>query len=215
VLLVFAVRDQGELSEEQIARSFQAIQGNGTAFATATLLSAAICIPLILGIIKLKSGAALRDYLALNAVPIKTVLLWLAILTAFLAASDFLTIFLGRPLVPEFMTEIYPSARPIWLMWLALVVVAPLLEEIYFRGFLFKGLAAGPIGPIGAIVATAILWALIHIQYDVYGIATIFFQGLLAGAARLKTGSLTVPVLMHAEANLIAAFETVLVLRLT
>jgi membrane protease YdiL (CAAX protease family) len=83
-----------------------------------------------------------------------------------------------------------------------------LFEETFFRGFVFKGFESGFMGPIGAVLATTGLWAAIHIQYDAYGIATVFCLGLLLGTARAMTGSLLVPLGLHATANLVATIET-------
>jgi len=212
VLVGFAIRGSTQLSEQQREGLWGAVQYNGTAFSIATFVSGLGCVLLLLGIIKLKRGSVIREYLALNAAAVRTLGMWLGILAVFLALSDALTVALGRPVVPEVMTQLYASTRPVWLMWVALVVAAPIWEETFFRGFLFKGFSSGPLGPIGAIIAIAILWAAIHVQYDLYGIATVFFQGLLQGAARVTTRSLTVPVLMHAEANIVAGIETALLL---
>jgi hypothetical protein len=59
------------------------------------------------------------------------------------------------------------------------------------------------------VLVTAGLWALMHIQYDAYGIATIFCLGVLLGFARARTGSLLVPLALHSVANLVATLETV------
>jgi len=105
------------------------------------------------------------------------------------------------------MSAAYATATPVWTIWVAFVLAAPLFEEIFFRGFLFKGLESSFMGPIGAVFATAGLWAVIHIQYDAYEIATILCLGLLLGAARVFTGSLLVPLGLHAFANLVATTE--------
>jgi membrane protease YdiL (CAAX protease family) len=57
---------------------------------------------------------------------------------------------------------------------------------------------------------TAVLWAVIHVQYDAYEMSIIVCMGLLLGAARLKTQCLFVPLAMHATMNIIAIVETVL-----
>jgi CAAX protease family protein len=88
-----------------------------------------------------------------------------------------------------------------------LIIAAPLFEEAFFRGFLLKGLESSFMGPIGAVVVTAGLWALIHVQYDAFGMATIFCLGLLLGTARVFTGSLLVPLGLHAFTNLGATIE--------
>jgi membrane protease YdiL (CAAX protease family) len=49
-------------------------------------------------------------------------------------------------------------------------------------------------------------------QYDGYGIASIFAMGLILGAARVKTGSTILAMLLHALANLVAMTETVIYL---
>jgi membrane protease YdiL (CAAX protease family) len=55
---------------------------------------------------------------------------------------------------------------------------------------------------------TSLVWAIIHLQYDTYGVATVFALGLLFGFARLKSESVYVPIVMHALASLVAMIET-------
>ena len=85
-----------------------------------------------------------------------------------------------------------------------------MFEEIFFRGFLFQGIRYSRLGPIGAIGITSFFWAAIHLQYDIYGIATIFALGILFGIARLKTGSIHLLMVMHSLASLVATIEMVL-----
>ena len=93
------------------------------------------------------------------------------------------------------------------MIWVAVIIAAPLFEETFFRGFLFKGFESSFMGPIGAVLVTAGLWAVIHLQYDAYGMASIFLFGLLLGAARVFTASLLVPLGLHAAASLVATIE--------
>jgi membrane protease YdiL (CAAX protease family) len=115
-------------------------------------------------------------------------------------AVDCLTIVLGRPLIPEFMSLA-------WLLWVAVVIAGPIFEELFFRGFLLAGFRASFLGPIGAVVLTSASWALIHLQYDAYDMSTIFVVGCVLGASRLKTGSVLLPIGMHILNNLIATIE--------
>ena len=186
---------------------------NGSMIAFSSVVTSIACVALVAGIIKLKKGAKLRDYLALNAVPAKTLAKWIALTLAIIALSDFITYSLGRSIVPEFMLDAYASAHPAWLFWVALVVGAPLFEETFFRGFLFRGLQASVLGVTGTVIVTALLWTIIHVQYDFYWLAHILVAGLLLGAARVATRSLYVPVAMHATMNLVATVETVFLLR--
>ncbi|MES2604001.1 MAG: CPBP family intramembrane glutamic endopeptidase [Pseudomonadota bacterium] len=187
----------------------EAIEENGTVLALATLAGTTICAPMILGIAALKRGS-IADYLALKAPRPATLVLLLVITVVFIILNDLLTLSLGRDVVPPFMKATYASADPLWLLWVAVILCAPLLEELFFRGFLFKGLEPVLTGT-GAIIVSAALWAVIHTQYGLYEKTCIFVMGLLLGYARARTGSLVPPLLMHATANLIATIEAAIV----
>jgi membrane protease YdiL (CAAX protease family) len=139
---------------------------------------------------------------------------WLLYLAIFLVASDILTLILSRPIVPPFMGDAYRTATFVPVLYVAIVVVAPIFEEIFFRGFLFEGVRHSRLGPGGAIGMTSLVWAIIHLQYDTYGVSTVFALGLLFGFARLKSGSVYVSIVMHALASLVAMIETAIYLRL-
>jgi uncharacterized protein len=94
------------------------------------------------------------------------------------------------------------------LLWVAVVVCAPWGEEVFFRGFLFKGWLHSVLGGWGTVLLTSLIWAVIHLQYDLYGITTIFVGGLLLGYARLKSGSIYPPILMHTLMNVLAMTQT-------
>jgi membrane protease YdiL (CAAX protease family) len=105
------------------------------------------------------------------------------------------------------MVNIYNTS--VWppLLWLALVIFTPALEETFFRGFLFEGFRQSRIGVIGAIGLTTLIWAALHVQYDIYGMFIIFIMGILLGIARFKTGSLWSSLLMHAFFNFVATLQ--------
>lgn len=104
---------------------------------------------------------------------------------------------------PTFWTDIYRSARPQYPLWLGLVVLAPLFEEMLFRGLLFTGARQTCLGARGAVVLTALLFAVGHYQYGVIGVSYIFVHGLLLGVARHRSDTIKLPILMHALWNLL------------
>ena len=123
---------------------------------------------------------------------------------------DFSLYATGRDLVPSFQLEAYQTSKEggsVVAMILALVVVAPIGEETVFRGFLYRGLAR-PGHEILAIVAIALAWALLHVQYDWLGMLQIFALGLILGWFRWASGSTTLTVIMHVLINLEAMIET-------
>ena len=56
------------------------------------------------------------------------------------------------------------------------MIVAPISEEIAFRGFLFRGLSASWLGVSGTLIATSAAWAAMHVQYDAFTLAQIFLH---------------------------------------
>ena len=89
------------------------------------------------------------------------------------------------------------------LLWLAVVVAGPIVEEALFRGFFFRGIQCSKLGAPGAIIITSVLWSALHLQYDTFEIATIFVFGLLLGCVRWQTGSLYLTIILHSLSNLV------------
>lgn len=85
--------------------------------------------------------------------------------------------------------------------FLALAVgLAPLFEEIIFRGLLLPVLARR-YGVWAGLLVTSFLFAIIHGHLPSF--VTLFGLSMALGAAYVYTGSLTVPVAMHAFFNAI------------
>jgi len=206
-VLVVVVSRNGNLSKSELMKLFSSAGEDGYLLSLATFVTTVVGCGLIVGVIKLKKGSVLTEYLCIRSVSLIRMLRWIGFLAGLIVLSDSITILLGRPIVPPFMSAVYATGDPLWMIWVALIIAAPLFEETFFRGFLFKGFESSFMGPIGAVLMTAGLWAAIHVQYDAYGVATIFCGGLLLGAARVLTRSLLVPLGLHAAASLVATIE--------
>jgi HAD superfamily hydrolase (TIGR01509 family) len=192
---------------EQILLDGQRLQTNGLFQALTTCGAAPVGIGMTCLAARWRRGVPVGDYLGLKKVPGRALLLWCVSFLAISMGSDGLSLLLGRPVVPAVVVESYKTAGFLPLFWLAVVVLAPLNEEVFFRGFLFAGLSRSRLGGVGATLLTSGLWAVIHGQYDWYGRATIFAFGLLLGGARLKTNSIVPTILMHALMNLATTLE--------
>lgn len=181
---------------------------DGTLLAVSTIAAAATTVPFM----RLVAARCEPDpwrFLGFERTTVAALGRWLLVLAAFIAGSDTLTSALGRPVVPEFMTAIFASADPILLL-AALVVAAPLTEELFFRGLVFGVLEARGVPASAVAVVTSAVWALIHVQYDWYGIATTFAMGLVLAAARVNTRSVLPCLVMHAGANAFATAQAAL-----
>ena len=153
------------------------------------------------------------EYLGLVRPATRPALIVIAILVVFLLGYDGLTYLLGRDIVTPFQVDTYRTARDsgsLPLLWLTFVIVAPVAEEIMFRGFLFRGWVTSERSAIPAILVISVLFAAIHVQYDWFGILQVFFIGLLLAVARWRSGSTLLTILMHLLTNLWATVESMI-----
>jgi membrane protease YdiL (CAAX protease family) len=192
---------------QNIATALEQLNTAGNFLAASTLASTPAVVGLVALFVWLR-GCPIREYLALNWPPGRSMILAFVGLMVLLGATDLTSYVLGRPIVPEVMIKSYLSA---WVpgFLFALVVLAPLGEETLFRGFLYKGIAESRAGPIVAILVSSIGFAVLHVQYDLYGIGAVAAMGLYLGAVRYKTGSVWLTMLLHGVANGFATLEIV------
>ena len=90
-----------------------------------------------------------------------------------------------------------------------MVVATPIGEETLFRGFLFRGWLQSPRDAWPVIILSALLFALIHVQYDWFVTGQVFAFGVLLGWIRWATGSTLLTILLHGVINLEGMIETV------
>ena len=158
-------------------------------------------------------GWRVRDYLALVPPSRAELAFGFACMAALLIGFDLLTYVLGRDVVPRFMTDAYLSARSagaLPLFFIAVVIVAPITEEVAFRGFLFRGLSESWLGVAGTLVVTSAMWAAMHVQYDSFTLGQIFVIGLLLGWLRWATGSTLLTIILHVIANAVACLQAMI-----
>jgi membrane protease YdiL (CAAX protease family) len=85
-------------------------------------------------------------------------------------------------------------------------IVAPVFEEIVFRGFLFQGLRKKTGAGWAAVIST-VLFALTHTQYDMFGWISVGTMGMVACYLTLRTGSLKSAIALHALGNLLITLD--------
>lgn len=86
------------------------------------------------------------------------------------------------------------------LLFLSLVIVAPLVEELLFRGF-FLGCLRGACGAILAAVIVSVAFVLIHRPDTWLHVAALTAVAVGTAWLRLRTGSLSAPMALHAGYN--------------
>lgn len=192
--------------DQQEELLYQQAITDGDVLSWATIASALVCTVLTLLAVAFKPGSDVKRYLGLYSVGFKPLAKWTALFIILLIGLDVLTNLLDRPVTPDVMREIYASTDNMLVLFAGIVVAASVFEELFFRGFLMEGFSRTFIGPWGAIVLSAAFWSLVHLQYDLYGIATIFVIGLFLGLAKLRSGSTLFAIALHALNNGIAFF---------
>jgi membrane protease YdiL (CAAX protease family) len=214
IILSFIVIITAKLMDPQldIDKFAHSLGSSGMFLAVLACIAAPLVIGLSVLFAKIRKIITVKEYLSLNSIGWFQFLKWSLILLLFTACSDALTSALGIPIVSDFTIKAYKTAYFPPLLGFGLIIATPLYEEIFFRGFMFKGLENSRVGPIGAIVITSLAWSALHIQYDFVIITSIFAGGLLLGWARLKTNSIFVPIVMHALQNLLATIAVIIYL---
>jgi uncharacterized protein len=155
------------------------------------------------------SGSPVRQYLGLVRPSKRDLILGLAFLiTLLVAATASVTWYVL--LTPGGSTASHSffsggTTATLLLLWPAGVVIAPISEELMFRGFLFRGWENTWLGAAGTIVLTAALWALLHTNKNWLGVVFTFVAGLLLGWMRQRSGSTILTILLHSTINLFMA----------
>ena len=90
----------------------------------------------------------------------------------------------------------------IW--WIFVSLTAGICEEILYRGFLIHYFRAAPfhVGVLVAVIASSVIFGAAHLYQGVAGVISTAILGLLFSAIFLTTGTLAVPMILHALIDL-------------
>lgn len=152
------------------------------------------------------------SYLALNLPNWKMLLGGAVALGVLIEGWDLLSTALGRDVAPGFMMDVLKSAQAdnaLWLLVIAFCIAAPVTEEFFVRGFLYRGWSESFLRPWGAIVLSSLVWTLMHMQYDWFFLGEVFSIGLLLGYLRYRTNSTWLTIAIHGLNNLAATIQTI------
>jgi membrane protease YdiL (CAAX protease family) len=129
------------------------------------------------------------------------IVLWVAVFVAVAALAE-----LFAQSDPEGSWRGRYSGADLAIRLLAVPLLYPIVEEFFFRG-VFLGVVRRRLGTAAAVIVPAVMFALIHVQYDWGGMAFVALDGLIFGIARVRTGSVYVPMLLHVIGNSWAVWE--------
>jgi membrane protease YdiL (CAAX protease family) len=160
------------------------------------------------------SRTPFADYLALRWPSWTDLAIGIVALIVLVMGWDLLSRAAGRENAPGFMGEVLNSARAdgsLWLLVIAFVVAAPISEEFFARGFLYRGWSESFLGPPGAIMLSSLVWTALHLQYDWLILGEVFSIGLLLGSLRYRFNSTWLTVIVHGLNNLGVVIQIMLI----
>jgi membrane protease YdiL (CAAX protease family) len=123
------------------------------------------------------------------------------------AGAAILLELLGMEVQPQAAAQAIARVEP-WLVVVALVILAPIAEEIFFRGVVFNALRREG-GRRWAYIGSAALFAVIHL--DLVVLVPLFLLGLLLAWVYERTNNLLAPIAAHATVNAISVALTLLI----
>ena len=209
VVVFFALKRGGGLDHAAMIR---AVASSGTAISLSVIAGLpAVLLALWLAIRRTRISFA--DYLALRWTSWRNVALGVIGLVVLVAGWDLLSRAIGKEVSPDFMIDVFKSARAddaLWLLVLAFCAAAPITEELFARGFLYRGLSESFLGVPGAILVSSIVWTSLHLQYDWFFFGEVFCIGLWFGYIRYRSQSTWLTIVLHALNNLAAVVQSYL-----
>jgi hypothetical protein len=158
-------------------------------------------------------GMRFTGYLALRSFSWTNLLIGVAALVVLVMGWDALSRATGREVEPGFMGDVLKSARDdgaLWLLVVSFCVAAPITEEFFARGFLYRGWSESFLRPVGAIILSSLVWTALHLQYDWYFLGEVFSIGLLLGYIRYRSNSTWLTIILHGLNNFAAVVQTIL-----
>ena len=87
------------------------------------------------------------------------------------------------------------------LSFIAIVIAAPVLEELIFRGIILDGLLRR-YSPVKSIIISSVLFGIVHL--NPWQFIAAFLIGVFSGWVYYKTRKLTLSIIIHAVNNLVA-----------
>jgi len=103
----------------------------------------------------------------------------------------------------ELFSNIFESDFGWWGAFMKVAIVAPVVEELIFRGLIFQGFRRN-YNNFVAVIMSAVLFSLFHL--NPWQMPATFVLGILLGWLMIRTQSLILAILAHSLNNLLVLF---------
>jgi hypothetical protein len=208
----FMLRQGGAIDQDSFGEAVRIVVSRGVTISLSVITGLpAVAVALWIAI-RIK-GARFADYLALRGFSWANLAIGAVALFVLVMGWDALSRATGREVEPGFMGDVLKTAREdgaLPLLLLAFCVAAPVTEEFFARGFLYRGWSESFLRVPGAIVLSSLVWTGLHLQYNWYFLGEVFSIGLLLGYLRYRTNSTWLTIILHGLNNFAAVVQTIL-----
>ena len=195
------VKHQGQIEADAGAQMLQQHLATLPGFVGAYAVQFCLLVPFILVAANFPNQSW-RVSLGFHGVAVRSLGSWTAAMIAFVVLQMMVNGFFDIP-AGEFLDALKGTKS--FGLAICLVLLAPVLEEMLFRGYLFKAWRHSRIGLSGTLILTSALFVLLHWgQYHWVLMAWLFAFAVILGLARENTGSVLVPMFMHGANNLVS-----------
>jgi membrane protease YdiL (CAAX protease family) len=183
------------LQDEAFRSAMERFLYNGDLIALEALWSGLMGLGLIIGTVHLWKRKSMTAFLGLSMPTAMQFLKWLGIFILLAIVLEVL-MRLSPQFQTDFMEKVLATSTNKFLLLLGVGLMAPLFEE-----FLLRGLLLGSIRHMtdehSANALTAGVFTLMHLQYSWTVMLLILPMGIILGYARVRSGSIWVPVVLH------------------
>lgn len=142
-------------------------------------------------------------FLSIKPIKLRTLMLVVGSLLLLLSGERLVANWLEIA-TPEFMLEIKNNVlntKDLVFVVLNICVLAPVIEELVFRGMAYRRIELSRFGSKGALVITTLVFTMVHLQYSWQILLLLFPGSLLLGLIRYRTGNLSYCIVAHMLMN--------------
>jgi membrane protease YdiL (CAAX protease family) len=208
----FLLRQSEPIDQESFGEAVRIVVSNGLTISLSVITGLPAVVAALWIAIRIKR-ARFADYLALRSFSWTDLAIGVIAMIVLVMGWDALSRATGREVEPGFMGDVMKTARDdgaLALLVFAFCVAAPITEEFFARGFLYRGWSESFLRPAGAIILSSMVWTGLHLQYNWYFLGEVFSIGLLLGYLRYRSHSTWLTIILHGLNNLAAVVQTML-----
>lgn len=194
--------DWNVVADPGYTEKLAALANDGDAVAKATLYGGIAGIVLVLFTVRLWKRKNFAPFLGMRSTSWKQSLIWTGVFLLLISATEVIAR-LFPAFQTDFVSKLLGSTTDFLPLFLGVGLLTPIYEELLMRGLLL-----GSLRHIAdehtAVALSAGVFAVMHLQYPWTVLVLILPLAIVLGYARVRSGSIWLPMLLHVLNNVAA-----------